>query len=163
MLSRRQKLNLVLLARRAWDASAKGIGAIGNSSAAFDEWRHQEVTRACGKVGLRCCENDDYPRVKAHFLHLLGEDGAAMEWHLRAATEPRRQAEAVLWRELRAAGLQPAYVEAICRTQFKCGVIEAGVKQLWSLVYTVRNRGRQKRISQKATEGTKRTEKAGRA
>src|SRR4051812_11043236 len=29
----------------------------------FDEWRHAEVAKACGKAGLRCCENHDYPIV----------------------------------------------------------------------------------------------------
>jgi hypothetical protein len=126
MLSKLQKQKLVMVARKAYDAmnpkpltqpsprEGRGNDTVpvlnlkpltqpspregrGND---FDNWRHAEVAKACGKAGLRCCENHDYPIVMAHFLKLAGEDGQALNWLLRAQSDGRRQAEAVLHREI---------------------------------------------------------------
>lgn len=166
MLSKLQKQKLVMVARKAYDAAvaarpsppteeAESKSKSKSKEQEFAEWRHAEVAKACGKAGLRCCENHDYPIVMAHFLKLGGEDGQALNWLLRAQSDGRRQAEAVLHREIIKAGLSLNYVEAICRTQFKCGVLDAGEKQLWSLVYTVRNRSRTKKDQNAEVKGQK--------
>lgn len=133
-LSHFQKRYLSQLARRAWQAAEREVA----DEATF---RHAEVARASGKAGLRCCSQDDYKRVEAHFLNLLGETGQALNAHLAAETEPVRQAEAVLRRECQRFGLALSYPAAICARQFRCPLAEATEKQLWNLVYTIRNRG----------------------
>jgi hypothetical protein len=167
-LSKTQKAILAQLARRAFNlAGARARGSavgrvpspggapdlqsalvaltITGTSAAFEQWRHEHVALACGKAGLRCCDQQDYKRVEAHFLELLGESGKAMNSLVRAETEPKRQAETVLAREMRQFGFSAPYVATICRTQFKCDVEDATTGQLWKLVYTIRNRGNAKR------------------
>ncbi len=138
-LSHRQKSYLSQLARKAWEMAEREVGTP-------EEFRHDEVARACGKIGLRCCSQGDYKRVEAHFLFLLGEDGQALNAHLRAETEPKRQAEAVLRRNLAECGLPWSYAEAICRQQNKgAGISEVPERRVWNLVFTVRNRGAARR------------------
>jgi len=141
-----QKQHLARLAGRAYNlqaAIARGAGKVFEPDA--ERWRHDQVAAACGKLGLRCCSQLDYKRVEAHFLELLGEHGRAFQAQVQAETEPRRQAEAVLVRECERAGLPLQYAEKICQRQFRCSLFDAGEKQIWSLVYTVRNRARKKR------------------
>lgn len=137
-LSNKQKAYLAQLINQAY---AKVVGHAGPGVASVEDWRHSQVAAACGKFGLKCCDQNDYKRVEAHFLELLGESSRAFRAHVAAETEPRRQAEAVLTRELERFGMRLAYAEAICRQQFKCGLFDASEGQLWKLVYTVRNRG----------------------
>lgn len=148
-LSKKQKAYLAGLSERAFNlAAAKARGAgeeMTTDWRARGDWRREQVAVACGKAGLRCCGQLDYAAVEAHFLGLLGETKRAFEAHVRSATEERRQADAVLLRETEKAGLSPMYVEAICRRQFRCPVMDANAKQLWCLVYTVRNRAAAKR------------------
>lgn len=145
-LSNKQKAYLAQLIKQAY---LRVVGEAGPDVASVEDWRHQQVAAACGKLGLRCCGQDDYKRIEAHFLELLGEHGRAMKAHVAAETEPRRQAEAVLVRELERFGLRMGYAEAICQRQYKCGLFDASEGQLWKLVYTVRNRGHAKSKSSK--------------
>ena len=148
-LSHKQKRYLSQLSHRAYDylaAEADGstderLHAELRESEAREQFRHDQVASACGKHGLRCCSQDDYKRVEAHFLDLLGETARAFDAHLRAETEPRRQAEAVLVRECARFGLALGYAAAICSRQFRCDLADATTQQVWNLVYTIRNRG----------------------
>ena len=72
---------------------------------------------------------------------------------------PRRIAEHKLHEEMLKASLHPAYVEKICRNQNKCSVLEASEKQLWRLIYTVRNRAAAKRHPGRATDAHRGTVK----
>lgn len=135
-----------MCARRAYEFQGN-LGLVGEAS--FDEWRHSEVTKACGKNGLRCCDQDDYAGLKAHFLDAAGASGAAFNWHVRAQSQGDRVAMAVLRRECGAAGVKVAYAAAICLRQFRCTLEDASEKQIWSLVYTVRNRAAAKRRKEK--------------
>jgi hypothetical protein len=138
-LTNSQKRYLSQLARRAWRQSPD---ADPQDEATY---RHTQVAQAAGKLGLRCCGQDDYNRVKAHFLHLLGEDGAALNAHVRAETEPRRLAEFKLLQACEEFGLHLSYADAICRRQNRgLGLGDVGPKTLWHLMFTIRNRGRQK-------------------
>lgn len=133
-LSHKQKSYLSQLARRAWDMAEREVGTP-------DEFRHAEVILACGKAGLRCCSQDDYKHVEAHLLDLCGEPARAFNAHVAAVTQPVRQAGAVLARACREAGVELGYAAAICQRQFRCGLADANERQLWNLVFTVRNRG----------------------
>ena len=140
-LSHRQKAYLAQLARRAWELADREVGTP-------DEFRHAEVVRACGRQGLRCCGQDEYKRVEAHLLDLCGEHARAFNAGVRAETEGKRVAEAVLLRACRDFGFDLGYPAAICLRQFRCGLADASVQQIWKLIYTVRNRGNARRRAQ---------------
>jgi hypothetical protein len=140
-LSLKQKRILAMNAREAFREIPQG----DIDGQTFDEWRHSEVQRVCGKSGFRCCDQDDYAPLMAHFKHLQGEDGAALNWHVRSSGQPRRVAMAVLMRSIGQAGITRGYAEAICRSIFKCGLEEASESQLWKVNSTVRNRANAKK------------------
>jgi hypothetical protein len=146
-LSHKQKRYLSQLSDRAFARSADipvGPNHADKNVSATDQrtlYRHTQVALACGKAGLRCCSQDDYKLVEAHFLALLGETVKAFNAGVRAATEPRRQAEAVLVRECERFGLRLSYAAAICRSVFKCSLEDASPNQLFKVMYTIRNRG----------------------
>jgi hypothetical protein len=145
-LSNLQKRHLSQMARRALNRAAALARGRGETFAVDEQtYRREEVIRACGKHGLRCCSQDDYKTIEAHFLDLLGDHGQAFNAQVQAATEKRRQAEAVLVRELAKAGLHISYANAICQRQFRCTIFDATERQLWNLVYTIRNRAAAKR------------------
>ena len=147
-LTNEQKRHLAQLSERAFNraaAQARGRGeTVDTSTKARTAWRHAEVVKACGKLGLCCCSQLDYKAVEAHFLDLLGEHGRAFNAQMRAATEERRQAEAILSNACKRAGLHLNYAAAICQNQFKCSLFDASTDQLWKLIFTVRNRAKRK-------------------
>lgn len=111
-----------------WDMSAKAIA----------QWRHDQVVIAVAKVGLRCCSQEDYSAVKAHFLHLLGEDGRAMRALVRSQSEERRQAEWKITEACKALGRHIHYADSICRRMFHgTALLDASVEQLWKLLYSL--------------------------
>lgn len=157
-LANSQKRFLSQLSDRAFrflGAKARGRGEpwpedITANLAAF---RHGEVAKACGKLGLRCCSQDDFALVKAHFLHLLGEDGRALKAHVHGVNNDERIAEWKLMEAIKdaaAVGIDRRYAEAICKRQYGCTIIEASAKQKWNLMFTIKNRARAKRKGQAA-------------
>jgi len=166
-LDKGQKRYLSQLSDRAW-ARQRAAGILPaeflpsetlSASAARTKFRHAQVAKACHKHGLRCCSQDDYGAIKAHFLHLLGEDGQAMKAHVHGASNDQRVAEWKLFNEIKAAagaGITVGYVEAICRRQFGCTITDTTAKQKWALLYTVRNRAAaKKRAEEKRGKGEK--------
>lgn len=150
-LTRDQKRYLAIQTNKAFEL-AQGRGEIieecGCGEGLRTSYRHNLVIKAANKHGLRCCGQSDYNRVKAHFLHLLGEDGAALNAHIRAETEPRRLAEYKLKEACAEFNLPLSYADAICRRQNRgLGMQEVGTKTLWHLFYTIRNRGRRKQAA----------------
>ena len=146
-LNHDQKRYLSQLSDRAFDrlsAEADGQYFYDDLPAtkAREQFRHDQVIKACGKIGLRCCSQDDYLRVKAHFLDLLGESGAAMNAHVRAETEGRRVVLHKIREACRQFGFTLGYAESICRQRANgLGLDESDEKKLWTVFYTVRNRG----------------------
>jgi hypothetical protein len=152
-LTNNQKRYLAGLAERAFNleaARARGRGeAVADGWREREAWRHEEVAKACRKLGLRCCSQDDYKLVEGHFLKMVGEEGRALNAFMRATTEKRRVAEWKVCQACDEAGVRLGYAEAICRAQNNgLGLQEVGEKALWRLVYTVRNRGRARRRHQ---------------
>ena len=143
MLTNGQKSYLAQLAKRAYAKCVVVGGA--DDGISEEDWRHREVAAACGKNGLKCCGQYDYKLVEGHFLNLLGETGRALKSFVRAASEPKRQAEVVLVRALEEFHFTHDYAEGICRQAFKCSVSEAGANQVWMVVYAVRRAGQRKR------------------
>lgn len=154
-LTNKQKGALAKLARRAFAlvcAQARGRGEEPETNTkAFDRWRHEQVLEATGKNGLRCCDQDDFLKVRGHFHTLLGEDGKAFNDYMREGTDERRRAEVLLLQNLEKFGFKNDYAEAICMRMFKCHVLEASKDQLMNLVYTVRKRGYARRRKEKVS------------
>ena len=143
-LTNDQKRILSPLARRAFNRELALARGRGEKLADLNEQklRHEHVARACGKLGLRCCTQDDYGAVKAHFLDLLGEHAQAFRAVHHGEGNARRVAEYKLVQACEGAGLTLAYAAKICANQFKCALEDATEKQLWCLMFTVQNRGR---------------------
>ena len=143
-LTNPQKRILSQLARRAFNRELALARGRGEKLAAINEveFRHDHVARACGKIGLRCCTQDDYGAVKAHFLDLLGEHQAAFSAVHHGQGNARRVAEYKLVQACEAAKLPLTYAAKICSSQFRCALEEATEKQLWCLMFTIQNRGR---------------------
>ncbi len=140
-LSNDQKANLSILARRAYDRHRE----VGLADGSFDEWRHAECRAASGGRigGFREAMQRDYRLLRGHFANLAGDGATAIQDAIHGDSDEadRGQARAILRRECRRRGHAfPEYPASICRTQYKCGLDEASAKQLWSLIYTVRNR-----------------------
>ena len=152
-LTKGQKSYLSQLAARAYNrqaALARGRGEVfaGGKydalaqTAAEQKYRHDQVALACGKLGLRCCSQDDYKEVEGHFLELLGNHGAAFEAKVKAATETRRVIEYKITEVCREFGFHLSYANKICCGQnHGRGLEEVEEKQLWNVFYTIRNRG----------------------
>lgn len=152
-LTHGQKRYLSQLSDRAFrfeGAKARGRGETWPeaTTAVLAEYRHAEVAKACGKLGLRCCSQDDYKLVEAHFLNLLNQPGKAFAAHVRATTNDDRIAEWKLMqaiKEAAAVGIDRRYAEAICKRQYGCTILEASTKQKWNLMFTIKNRASARR------------------
>ncbi len=152
-LTNGQKAYLSQLSDRAFrfaGAKARGRGETWPEDIAANlaSYRHAEVAAACGKLGLRCCSQDDYKSVEAHFLNVLNQPGKAFQAHVRAQGNDERIAEWKLLQEIKAAadvGIDHRYAEAICKRQYGCTIIEATAKQKWNLLFTIKNRASAKR------------------
>lgn len=136
-LGNQQKAALCILAREAFEAVHRRAPA---SQAEFDAWRRDQQQRAIGESSLTLAKQSDFSRLQAHFLDLKGESGRAFNALMKPAVTDTAQARAVLARELRKAGLAEEYAASICQRKHKCALAEATPKQLWDLVFTVRNR-----------------------
>ena len=144
-LSILQKREIAQLARRAYDAwsereAFEAINSGQSRTACFEAWRHVEQGKACGVQSLCACTQAHYGRLVAHFQALGGNAAAATRTLVRDADNDRRIARYKLDQALQERGLREEYAAAICRRQYRCGLDEANTKQLWRLVFTIRNR-----------------------
>lgn len=144
-LTNEQKAIIGQLAHAAWlvcpDREAL-LECNGEMSATAVEkaWRHVEQGKAVGIQSLCECSQAHYGRLKAHFEQLGGRTAAAQRTAARDSDNDRRVARFKLDEALRERGLSTGYVVSICRRQNRCELDQATAKQLWRLVYTVRNR-----------------------
>ncbi|MDF3129265.1 hypothetical protein P0Y35_08665 [Kiritimatiellaeota bacterium B1221] len=151
-LSKKQKAEICILAQKAWKkgAGAEWKGGLNegvSETALFRAWRREQQQSACGMSSLTTCLHEaDFPRLMAHFCTLAGEHDQAGYWLERLLEDGRNRVLHILKRETARFDLAwPGYPGAICRRQYKCGLGAASEKQLWALVYTVRNRGTRKK------------------
>ena len=140
-LSNEQKAALCIRAREAF---IRVHGRDPHDGAELETWRRGEQEKATGKPSLTLCTQADYLPLLGKFADLAGESGVAMNAHVRSATSERRLAMHKLREACAQAGLALSYPAAICRTQNKCALEDATAKQLWRLVFTVRNRAAKK-------------------
>lgn len=152
-LSKEQKRLIAQLARQAYlawpeRAAFEAINSDLSLTACFAAWRHVEQGKAtatgsgqaCGIQSLRECTQAHYRPLKAHFENLLGQTDRASRTLAGEAGNSRRIAAHKLDQALRERDLAEGYAAAICRRQFRCALAEASEKQLWNLVFTIRNR-----------------------
>lgn len=145
-LTRRQKADVAILARKAWLASPEREAILAANpdyaeSEAFTIWRRDKQREAVGVDSLRLVHQDDYLRLLAKFRDILGDTGRAVRLHVHAESEGWRRAWWLLQQSCQERGLAfPGYPGAICMQQYRCPLGEATEKQLWRLLYTVRNR-----------------------
>jgi hypothetical protein len=132
MLTAKQKFTLVKLIEAVRERRAPEVDP--------DVFRHDFVARATGKLGLRCCGQEDYPVVYAAALAELGHEKRARAILARASENDRRVAMFILKRDSEERGLGIQYADAIARRQFRCGLADCSVSQLWCLIFTVRSR-----------------------
>lgn len=148
-LSNEQKRDLVLLAKRAWNAWGEKRMAEGQEVMGFDEWRHNEQRMAVERRSLTLCTNEDFLFLKAHYLTLLGKKDTANALRVRAACEPRIWAKSRFERECRdAADVLPharEYAAGFLRNARGVTLDEASEKQIWHAIYIVRRRASQLR------------------
>jgi len=148
-----------LLMRRyilpAWklrNAVARGrLEKVDDSPAAFDAWRHAEVMRACGKAGLRLCDQRDFNRLRGHFMDLAGDHGGAFKCAIQAQTETRRQMEAAIILACERGGVALGYAEAICRGRSGLSLTEASDETIKQVLITLKSR---LRARQRTTENS---------
>lgn len=168
LLTNDQKREIAQIAHAAWLVSPEREGMLDanptlSASAVEAAWRHVEQGKVMGSLrqSLREATQRDYPALRAHFLRLRGAgledkgetaaaetcEAAADRWTARAATDGTRRAFFILRAALEERGLAESYAAAICRTQYRCPLSMASEKQLWRLVFTIKNR----RKAQKST------------
>ncbi len=147
LLSKDQKRAIAQLARQAYQAwpereAFEAINAGRSRTDCFESWRHVEQGKACGMQSLRDCTQAHYGRLVAHFKALAGDAAGAARTLARDADNDRRIARYKLDEALRERGLRTEYAASICRRQNRCELDAATARQIWRLVYTVRNRRR---------------------
>lgn len=154
LLTNPQKATICQLAHEAWEARPdirepliECNGATMSKTAIFEAWRHVEQGKAVGRQSLtKCTSEHDFLRLCAHFRAMIpGQEGRAVRTLARHEAEPRLVAMHKLRQACSAAGLELGYAAAICRTQNRCSLDEASEKQLWRLVFTIKNRAKAKR------------------
>jgi hypothetical protein len=142
-----QKRTLILdHLRPAFAAAGQAAMARGelwdDTAAGFETWRHAAIIKATGKAGLRCCSQADFTDLVAHCWDLRGRPDIALKLQMAADTTSRNQVEHLIMRELATVGWTIGYAARICRDKCKTTLLEATVKQLWTVFYDVRTRTR---------------------
>ncbi len=158
-LSNKQKGILAREFDRAFNllaARARGRGETPDiSPAARAAFRHDQVAIACGKLGLRCCTQEDYSACRARAMHLLGEDGRAMNLLVRGESNGRRQLEWLINKELQRLGRPLAYAAGICRRMFHgMSLLEASEEQMKKILSALRyQKGGSGGVRERGSEG----------
>jgi len=138
-LTKRQLARICALANEA--AEAHGVTGWREKIA----WRHEQQQERFGLASLTAATQEQYADLKGHFEALAGHVAEAYETVRRGLDNQRRVARWNLEKALKEAGLPIIYAITICKHQYRCGLEDASTKQLWQLVYTVRNRATAKR------------------
>jgi len=98
-----------------------------------------------GRYGLRCCTQLDVQRIIAVCWDIRGRSDLALSHMLHDDGTAGR--EIGLWhldRQLAAADLPHSYADTICRRMYRCSLSDATSRQIWSIVFMLRDRARRK-------------------
>lgn len=103
------------------------------------DWRHHIAVKACGKR-ISAANLGDFKRIQAAFLHEKGDAEGERRALVQAASTPQAIALFKLRECMKQTGTPPAYAETLARRFYKNGnLAELTARQLWTLLYTVRN------------------------
>ncbi len=149
VLNKAQVRDLILAAQTAWRVQQR----CGLADEPFDVWRHAALHDACGRQSFRAVTQGEYGRALAYMLNLAGKKAATRKAAAKApAADEASRARWALEREcqkLAAAfgGLTgaTAYADALLERIHKTDRYLATAKQLWQVLFTVRNRAKAKR------------------
>lgn len=131
-LSNEQKAALCILARSAYDLQF--------SPEDLQSWRHSQQLLACGKSSLCDCTQADFLLIKAHLQRLAGEEGEALRTENRHSVQDVKLAMFKLRATCAERGVNLGYARTICRSVCKCELDAASHKQIWRIIFTIRNR-----------------------
>lgn len=134
-LSNTQKATLSQTAKRAWQRHREH----GLTEETEKDWRTREAIECC-KCRISEATNGNFLALDAHFKNLAGDSGGAFKATMKMPGDEKRQAMAKLKAELKKAGKDISYAEAISKDTFKRTLEEASPAQVWKLMFTVRNR-----------------------
>jgi hypothetical protein len=126
------KWRLVRLAKDAWEA----VGP----EADFDTWRQAEARKATGGLSISEACVRHYRLIQAHFLRLKGAVEAARHAEQRAALQPLEIARNALRRQLAETKQDWQAARTIASRFYKGAALrDLTAKQVWSVVFTLRN------------------------
>lgn len=150
-LTAEQRRRLAIAARRAYETQA-AVGIVEGET--FDEWRHACVRDATGRAGLTALTQRDYGPMMARLIELAGGSPRRRDWI--AAAKPARRDDAdrarralkdecAAWAEVFGGAAQAdAYATALLAMIHKTDWAGATARQLWQVLFTIRNRARAK-------------------
>lgn len=168
-LSKKELTPLAIMAAKAWKAFMAAdpewlpdMLANGHKRGALEsDWRHGQCRAATlghplGPVAsLSGARRGHWNALFSHFAGLAGEDMASFRSSMRDGRAPAgvragaegdsqekiRQARAVLESTMESTGLRQAYVAAVIKNKFHVSSLDQlTAKQIWQVVFTLRNR-----------------------
>jgi hypothetical protein len=148
VVSKRQVRDLILTALKAYGNQQRA----GMADEPFDVWRKAALHDACGRQSFRAVTQGEYGDVLGYFLQLQGvsararkaaQQSKAADEAERARYALRRECESLADAFGSAAGAE-AYADALLERIHKTDIEEASAKQLWQVVFTMRNRAKGK-------------------
>lgn len=135
-LTRRQKWLLADLARHVFDGLVEKGKLLG---VRLEDWRHHIAVKACGKR-ISQASLGDFKRLQAALLHEQGDIDGERRALAQAASTPQAIALFKLRELLNQTRTPTAYAETLARRFYKNGnLADLSAKQLWTLLYTIRN------------------------
>lgn len=140
----KQVRELATLARKAWRIAGQPTGET------FDDWRHGVCRDQVGKKGLTDLRQEDVSAVRGYFLKVIGDQvGAFRQLRKNRKQTDRELAYAKLVQECREAdatgllggdpGLALQYANGFLLKKRKVTAENAGAKDLWHAIITLRN------------------------
>ena len=142
---------MILAARRAYLEQAK-LGLV-DDGVGFDDWRRatlHDVVGAAAPSSFRAVTQRDYARVVAYFLELAGEDSKRTT--ASGADERRLALWALNLEEGRLedffGGREGArrYADSLFWKIHKTDRLTANARQVWAVIFTLRNRAKNRRV-----------------
>ncbi|NLF21617.1 MAG: hypothetical protein GX590_00485, partial [Lentisphaerae bacterium] len=140
-----------IAARRAY-AAQDAVGIVEGET--FDAWRHRTVRETLGRAGLTALTQRDYGPMMARLIELAGGSPRRRDWRAAGKPSPRDDADRArraLKDECAAQAAAfggpaqaDAYATALLARIHKTDWMGATARQLWQVLFTVRNRARAK-------------------
>lgn len=153
LLTKEQKMKLILAAQDAFKEQCRA-GMYEDTKDAFTQFRRGALGDVCQKTSFRSVMQSEFLDAMNYFRKLAGKHVAPQQVK-RASTaeDERRRALYSLKKEYEAladryggAGGVAVYADALFRKIHKCGQDKASAKQIWSVIFTLRNRNKKKEV-----------------